>query len=181
VARVPLLALVPPALFAGLAAMFYLGMQRQDPEDLPSALIGRPAPSVTEAALPGYPGVTLAELQTGEVVVVNFWASWCPPCRAEHPNLLDLAAQGVRVVGVNFADTAEDAAAYLERERNPFRAIAFDPGRRTAVEWGVAAPPETFLLDGAGRVVFKFIGPLVGDDYRDRFLPALRAAQGGGS
>jgi cytochrome c biogenesis protein CcmG/thiol:disulfide interchange protein DsbE len=177
VGRVPVLVLVPPLLFAGLAAVFFLGMMRADPDDLPSAFLGKPAPPVTEAVLPGYDRVTSERLKTGEVVLVNFWASWCPPCRAEHPNLIDLAGQGVRIVGINFADTEADAAAYLRDEGNPFTAVAFDPDRRTAVEWGVAAPPESFLLDGEGRVVFKFIGPLVGDDYRQRFLPALRAAQ----
>lgn len=180
-ARVPLLALVPPLVFAGLAAMFFLGMQRADPETLPSALLSRPAPPITEATLSSYPGVVAEDLRSGEVTMVNFWASWCPPCRAEHPNLMDLARQGVRIVGVNFADVEADATAYLERDGNPFVAIAFDPGRRTAVEWGVSAPPETFLVDGDGRVIFKFIGPLVGDDYRQRFLPALKAAQAGGS
>jgi cytochrome c biogenesis protein CcmG/thiol:disulfide interchange protein DsbE len=181
VGRVPVLVLVPPLLFAGLAAVFFLGMMRADPDDLPSAFLGKPAPPVTEAVLPGYDRVTPERLKTGEVVLVNFWASWCPPCRAEHPNLIDLAGQGVRIVGINFADTEADAAAYLRDEGNPFTAVAFDPDRRTAVEWGVAAPPESFLLDGEGRVVFKFIGPLVGDDYRQRFLPALRAAQEGNS
>jgi cytochrome c biogenesis protein CcmG/thiol:disulfide interchange protein DsbE len=179
--RLSPLVLLPPVLFAGLALAFWFGMQRQDPENLPSALIGRAAPAVTDAALPGYPPVTAADLATGDVVLVNFWASWCPPCRAEHPNLMQLAADGLTVVGINFGDREGDARAYLEGAGNPYAAVAFDPGRRTAVVWGVAAPPESFLLDGEGRVVFKFIGPLVGDDFRQRFLPALQASRANGS
>jgi cytochrome c biogenesis protein CcmG/thiol:disulfide interchange protein DsbE len=178
-ARIPPLLLVPPVLFAGLAAMFLFGMGRGDPENLPSAFIGREAPAMTAEALPGHPPITRADLASGKVVLVNFWASWCPPCRAEHPNLMKLRAQGLTVLGVNFADKAGDAQAYLDAEGNPFAAIAFDPNRRTAVDWGVSAPPESFLVDGEGRVVFKFIGPLVGSDFEQRFLPALKAAQAG--
>jgi cytochrome c biogenesis protein CcmG/thiol:disulfide interchange protein DsbE len=171
--------LVPPLAFVGLAAMFLIGMQRQNPEDLPSAFIGRPAPAVTEAVLKGYPPVTPGALTSGELTLVNFWASWCPPCRAEHPNLLRLQEGGLRIIGVNFGDQEADARAYLADEGNPFAAIAFDPNRRTAVDWGVAAPPESFVVDGEGRVVYKFIGPLVGSDFEQRFLPALEAARAG--
>jgi cytochrome c biogenesis protein CcmG/thiol:disulfide interchange protein DsbE len=176
-ARVSPMLLIPLAISAGLVAMFLVGMQRGNPEDLPSALIGKPAPEVTAEGLPGHAGVTPASLASGHVVVVNFWASWCPPCRAEHPNLMQLAAEGVDLVGVNFGDQAPDATKYLSDNGNPFSHLAFDPRRRTAVDWGVAAPPETFILDGTGKVVFKFIGPMVGDDFRQRFLPALRKAQ----
>jgi cytochrome c biogenesis protein CcmG/thiol:disulfide interchange protein DsbE len=127
-------------------------------------------------ALPGIPGLTDADLRTGEVTVVNFWASWCPPCRAEHPVLLEMQARGIRVAGVNMMDKAEDATAYLAEEGNPFFAIGFDPKGRDRVEWGVTAPPETFILRGDGTVAFRFIGPLVGTDYEARFVPALEAA-----
>lgn len=180
-AKVSPMLLVPPLAFAGLAALFLLGMERENPQDLPSTFIGRAAPGVTDVALQGYPAVTAASLASGEVILVNFWASWCPPCRAEHPNLMRLAADGVKIVGINFGDQQADAAKYLADEGNPFVSIAFDPGRRTAVDWGVAAPPETFILNGDGTVAFKFIGPLVGDDFRQRFLPAFEAAKAAGN
>lgn len=172
----PLL-ILPPLLFIGLAAMFMIGMQRENPNDLPSAFLNRPAPPVTDRALTGIPGIAPGDLATGEVVIVNFWASWCPPCRAEHPTLHRLAEEGLPVFGVNFADEEDKALQYLRDEGNPFRAIAFDPQRRTAIEWGVSAPPETFILDGEGRVVYKFIGPLVGSDLEQRFLPELAKAR----
>jgi cytochrome c biogenesis protein CcmG/thiol:disulfide interchange protein DsbE len=167
---------LPPVLFLGLAGMFYVGMQRENPDDLPSVFIGKQAPVVPGQALPGIPGLTAADLRTGEVTVVNFWASWCPPCRAEHPVLLEMAGRGIRVAGVNMMDKAEDATAYLAEEGNPFFAVGFDPKGRDRVEWGVTAPPETFIVGGDGTVLFRFIGPLVGTDYEARFVPALEAA-----
>lgn len=170
------LMVLPPVLFLGLAGMFYVGMQRQNPDDLPSVFLDKEAPAVPALALPGIPGLTAADLRTGEVTVVNFWASWCPPCRAEHPVLLEMAERGIRVAGVNMMDDEGAAVAYLEEEGNPFFAIGFDPRGRDRVEWGVTAPPETFIIRGDGTVAFRFIGPLVGTDYEARFVPALEAA-----
>jgi cytochrome c biogenesis protein CcmG, thiol:disulfide interchange protein DsbE len=172
------LMILPPVLFAALALAFWMGMQR-DTDDLPSTFIGAQAPAVTSGVLPGVPGLTDADLRTGEVTVVNFWASWCPPCRAEHPVLMQMAADGLRVAGVNIKDDADRATAYLAEGGNPFFGMAFDPKGRMAIDWGVTAPPETFILGGDGTVLFRFQGPLVGSDYEQRFLPALAAARGG--
>ena len=174
-ARLNPLMLAPPLIFAALAVMFYVGMFTGSGRDLPSTFIGKPAPAVTEATLGDYPGGTQAAMQ-GQVTIVNFWASWCPPCRAEHPKLLELSAQGINIVGINFNDREADALKYLADEDNPFAAIAYDPNGRTSFDWGVSAPPETFILDKNGVVVFKFIGPLVGDDYDQRFAPELAKA-----
>lgn len=84
--------------------------------------------------------------------------------------------EGLRIVGVNFKDQASNAASYLGDAGNPFLAVAFDPPGRTAIDWGVTAPPETFILDGDGTVLFKFVGPLVGSDYEQRFVPELAKA-----
>lgn len=167
---------LPPVIFAGLAAMFWAGMNRDNPEDVPSVFIGQPAPVVPGTGLPGVAQLTGADLRGGQVTVVNFWASWCPPCRAEHPVLMEMAAKGIRVAGVNILDKEADATAYLAREGNPFFALATDPQGRNRVEWGVTAPPETFIVGPDGTVLFKFTGPLVGTDYEARFLPALQAA-----
>ena len=107
---------------------------------------------------------------------MNFWASWCPPCRAEHPTLTALAAEGIPLIGVNMMDREGDALAFLAADGNPFSSIAFDPKGRTRLEWGVTAPPETFIVNGKGEVVYRFIGPLVGDDYTQRFRPELDKA-----
>lgn len=171
------LMVLPPVFFAGLAAMFYAGMSRDNPDDLPSVFIGKPAPAVPDVGLTGITVLTDADLRTGEVTVVNFWATWCPPCRAEHPTLLKLAGDGVRVAGINMMDDADKAIAYLADEGNPFIAVGFDPQGRHRVDWGVTAPPETFIVMGDGTVFFKFVGPLVGDDLEQRFMPKLAEAQ----
>jgi cytochrome c biogenesis protein CcmG/thiol:disulfide interchange protein DsbE len=176
--RISPLLVLPPVLFAALAGLFYTGMQRANPDDLPSAFIGRPHPPVPAETLPGAVALTDADLAAGQVAIVNFWASWCPPCRAEHPKLKDLSASGLRVFGVNFRDDAGDAQAFLAEGGNPFRAIGFDPKGKTALDWGVTAPPETFILSGDGTVLFRFAGPLVGSDFEQRFLPALNKALG---
>lgn len=167
---------LPPVIFLALGATFYLGMQRQDPNALPSVYIDKQAPALNAAELPGFKLLTDADLRRGDVVLVNFWASWCPPCRAENPTLLALRAEGIRVVGVNMMDDPDKAAAFLTEDGNPFDAIAFDPKGKTRLDWGVTAPPETFILRGDGSVSYKFIGPLVGDDYQQRFRPELEKA-----
>lgn len=177
--RISPLMLLPPVLFAALAALFLWGMARPDPQEVPSALIGRAAPGFPEAAVEGTRAPQMADLGQG-VVLVNFWASWCPPCRAEHPVLKKLADQGLPIIGVNFKDTPDQAGAYLRDEGNPFLATGFDAPGRVALDWGVTAPPETFIIGADGRIAYRFAGPLVGSDYQRRFLPeldkALRAA-----
>ena len=173
------LMVLPPVLFAGLAGLFYAGMHRSNPGELQSVFVGHPAPAVPAITLPGVPGLTDAELRSGKVTVVNFWATWCPPCRAEHPVLKQMAADGVRVAGVNIRDDDTKAVAYLAEEGNPFFAVASDPAMRGAIDWGVTAPPETFIIGGDGTVLFRFVGPLVGTDYEDRFVPELTKALAG--
>ena len=179
-ARVNPLMVAPPLIFAAFVGLAAVGMFREDPEGLPSTLVGQPAPGLPAETLEGFPEAAPDVLTSGEVTLVNFWASWCPPCRAEHPKLLEMAAEGVPIVGVNFKDTAANASKYLIEDDNPFIGVPFDPQGRTAIDWGVTAPPETFIVDGDGTVLFRFAGPLVGSDYEQRFLPAFRDAMGQG-
>lgn len=174
--RVPLLALIPVVLFASFAGLFLAGMFRETPGEVPSALIGQSAPALPDQAVPGTELLKLDELQNGQITIVNFWASWCPPCRAEHPTLLRLSQDGYRVAGLNFRDTEDQAANYLMNDGNPFFATAFDPRGRFALDWGVAAPPETFIVGPDGTVLARFIGPLIGDDFEQRFMPMLDQA-----
>lgn len=178
-ARVSPLILAPPLIFAGFVALAAVGMFREDPDGLPSVIVGQVAPSVPSEALEGFPQATPEMMVSGDVTLVNFWASWCPPCRAEHPKLLELQAEGVPIVGINIRDTQANASHYLTEDDNPFVGVGFDPNGRVSLDWGVTAPPETFILDGDGRVLFRFAGPLIGSDFENRFLPAFEAAQQG--
>mgnify|MGYP001158218304 FL=1 len=174
--RIPPLIILPPLIFLGLAFLFILGIKRENPNNLPSVFINKLAPSITETPLEGFNPVSLYEIKRPNIKLVNFWASWCPPCRAEHPKLLELSEQGVQIIGVNFNDNKNNASSYLQESGNPFTSIAFDPSGKTAIDWGVTAPPETFILNGDGLVIFRFAGPLVGTDYENRFEPALKDA-----
>ena len=168
---------LPPLMFAALALMFYFGLSRHDPNAMPSTFIGQAAPELGQQALGDMPLFTRADLAQGQVVLVNFWASWCPPCRAENPTLMDLAAQGVKIYGVNMMDKPGDALGFLAADGNPFAAMIADPKGAMRLNWGVTAPPETFIIRGDGTVAYRFIGPLVGDDYTQRFLPELAKAR----
>jgi cytochrome c biogenesis protein CcmG/thiol:disulfide interchange protein DsbE len=158
---------LPLAIFAALVALLLFRLGAGDPSRLPSALIGKPAPALTlppleglvrdGAAVPGFDSGTLA----GSVTVVNVWASWCAPCREEHPFLARLAAdKRIRVVGINYKDGTENARRFLGAFGNPFAAVGVDPNGRAAIEWGVYGVPETYLVGRDGRIVYKQVGPI---------------------
>ncbi len=177
--RIRIVVLLPLIIAAGLIGLFLSSVTGDKATGLQSTLIGQPAPPLPVETLPGLSPATAESLRSGEVTLVNFWASWCPPCRAEHDTLKELAARGIPIVGVNIRDDSDKALAYLQELGNPFGASAFDPAGRAALAWGVTAPPETFIVDGKGRVLYRFAGPLLESDYEQRFLPELdRALQG---
>ncbi|WBU61883.1 DsbE family thiol:disulfide interchange protein [Paracoccus albus] len=167
--------LIPPVVFLGLALLFLWGMGRDDPDGLPSTLIGREAPPLPETTLPDNTQLTGDMLREPGVKLVNFWASWCPPCRAEHPTLTELSER-LPVYGVDLKDNEADALRFLAEDGNPFHAIATDPRGRAAIDWGVTAPPETFIINGAGEILYRHAGPLIREDYTNRFLPELEKA-----
>ena len=173
--RVKPLMLIPPLVFLALAVLFLNGLGRDDPNALPSTFVGREAPAVPQTTLPGNTQLTDEMLRQPGVKLVNFWASWCPPCRAEHPTLTELSAR-LPVYGVDLKDNEADALRFLSEDGNPFAAIAADPRGRTAIDWGVTAPPETFIIDGEGRILYRHAGPLIREDYTNRFLPQLEKA-----
>jgi cytochrome c biogenesis protein CcmG/thiol:disulfide interchange protein DsbE len=180
-------AIAPLIIFTALAAVFALALRSGDPSRLPSALIGKPAPAIDLAPLDGLtdagapvPGFKTADLATGKPVVVNFWASWCAPCIEEHPLLLEARRRsGVAIFGVNYKDQTAAARRFLGRYGNPFAAVGVDAGGRAAIEWGVYGMPETFVIDGKGRIAFKHVGPLTPESLEKKLLPAIAAAGGG--
>lgn len=174
-ARISPLVALPPLAFAALAGIFLWGMGRDDPNSLPSTFVGREAPAVPQTTLPGKTQLTDEMLRQPGVKLVNFWASWCPPCRAEHPTLTDLSKR-LPVYGIDLKDPEANAAAFLTEDGDPYHALATDPKGRAAIDWGVTAPPETFIIDGEGKVLYRHAGPLVREDYTNRFLPQLEKA-----
>ena len=112
---------------------------------------------------------------TGGVTLVNFWASWCGPCRIEHPHLNRLSAEGVNVVGVNQADRPENARAFLKALGDPFKIIGVDADRRAGIEWGVYGLPETFIIDRQGRIRHRHVGPISEQDLAEIIRPMLKA------
>ncbi|RVT84166.1 DsbE family thiol:disulfide interchange protein [Rhodobacteraceae bacterium CCMM004] len=178
-ARISPLMLAPPVLFALLAVLFYTGMQREDPDALPSAMVGREVPALTVTDLSG-PAFTVADLAAPGVKLVNFWASWCAPCRVEHPNLQLLADEGVPIYGINYKDEPAKALAFLRELGDPYVGLAADESGRTGLDWGLYGVPETFVVDGAGKVVLRFAGPITERSLEGQIRPAIAQAQAGG-
>src|SRR5882724_6766770 len=165
--------LLPLALFAVLAGYFGVGLLG-DPAVLPSALIDQPAPDFALPGLADKPGLASADL-AGSVVLVNFFASWCVPCRQEHPLLMRLAAeQRVVLYGIDYKDKPEDASRLLGQLGDPYRRIGVDRGGRTFIDFGAYGVPETYLIDKAGRIRYRQVGPLTQDDYERKIVPLLK-------
>jgi len=174
--KIPVLAILPPLIFAALAGLFLGGMFRDDPDALPSTLVGAPAPVVEVTPLAGLVPFTRAALEEPGPKLVNFWASWCAPCRVEHPQLMDLQAEGLAIYGVNYKDDADKARAFLKELGDPFAGVGGDDAGRMALEWGVYGVPETFVIDGDGTVLLRFAGPVTDVILEKRIRPALAQA-----
>ncbi len=159
---------------AGLTALFYVGLGK-DPNLLPSALIGAPAPQFDlPALLVKDQAVSSASIE-GRVVLVNFFASWCGPCRIEHPLLMNLAETGdVPVYGINYKDAEVDAKRWLVDFGDPFAEIGADVEGRTGIDWGVYGLPETFLVNQQGQIVYKHVGPLTLEVLNGEIMPLVR-------
>ncbi|MBT8410007.1 MAG: DsbE family thiol:disulfide interchange protein [Alphaproteobacteria bacterium] len=175
-ARISPLAILPPLVFAALAGLFFFGMQRDDPDALPSVRVGQPAPGIDLAPLGPYPAFDVSVLTEPGVKLVNYWASWCAPCRVEHPNLQLLADEGIPIYGINYKDDPQKALAFLEELGNPYAAIGTDSSGRVAIDWGVYGVPETYVIDGDGNVVLRFAGPITQRSLETRVRPAIDAA-----
>jgi cytochrome c biogenesis protein CcmG, thiol:disulfide interchange protein DsbE len=175
--------LIPVAAFVGLVVLFALGLNpNRDIRALPSPLIGKPAPAIalTDVLDPNRP-VTNAAFQ-GQVYVVNVWGTWCEACREEHDELLTIAQQKVvPIIGLVYMDQRDRAQQWLRQLGNPYTAVAFDNDGRTAIDWGVYGAPETFLIDGHGRVIYKFVSPITPEVWEHEFLPRIEAARRAGA
>ena len=172
-AKVKPLMLLPPLMFAGLAGVFYVGMQRDNPNDLPSTFIGQSAPAITTETLGSFEGVGARDLNAGEVSLVNFWASWCAPCRAEHSTLMSIQQNGYHIIGINYKDVSLKAEEFLTELGNPYIAIGSDASGKTAIDWGVYGIPETFLLDKDNKILLRIAGPITRTIYENELKEYL--------
>ncbi len=167
---------LPVVAFVALAAFFYKGLFL-DPSEVPNALAGRPVPTFDLPGIGGGPGLSSEDL-TGTVTVLNVFASWCVPCRAEHPFLMELAERDLaRMVGINYKDKPEDALAWLDELGDPFEAIGADVDGRVGIDFGVYGVPETFIIDGNGVIRYKHVGPLMARDMEKIVYPMLEGAE----
>lgn len=171
------LAILPPLIFAALAGVFYVGMQREDPDNLPSAIIGKAAPDLEYTQLGADAPFDYSELQADGVKLVNFWASWCGPCRIEHPNLQALSDEGFPVYGINYKDRPDAALGFLDELGNPYTGLAADDTGRLALEWGVYGVPETYVIGDNGEILTRFAGPVTQRTIERVFRPLLEASQ----
>lgn len=168
-----LLLALPATGFVALAGLFAWGLSR-DPSALPSTLIGRKVP---DFMLPPVMGRTLGLSSShlrGEVSLVNFFASWCVPCRVEHPLFLDLYKKGVIPIhGINYKDRPEDASRWLNQRGDPYTRTGADINGRVGIDWGVYGLPETFVVDAEGRIAYKQIGVLTEQALAGTILPLV--------
>lgn len=167
--------LIPAALLIALVVLLSAGLHR-DPRAVPSPLIGKPAPAFSLAVLDAPAGSRYGtDDLKGRPVLVNFFASWCAACEVEQSFLMQLAAQGVEIVGVDYKDTDADARRWLTRHGNPYRTIVTDPHGAAGLDWGVYGAPETYVLDAAGTIVYKQIGPMDESVWRTRIAALMQA------
>lgn len=178
---------LPLAVFLALAMVFLARLiAGGDPSAIPSALVGEPVPEFTLPPLEGLsrdgapvPGFASADLEDG-ISVVNVFASWCGPCRQEHPLLEELARDPrVQMFGINYKDVPANAVSFLDGLGNPYQAVGVDTRGRTAIDWGVYGVPETFLVDGDGVIREKIVGPLSEQSLAEMLMPKIEALSAG--
>ncbi|MDE3830774.1 DsbE family thiol:disulfide interchange protein [Sinorhizobium meliloti] len=183
-----LMAALPLLIFAVLALIFWSQLNSgRDVSEIPSALIGTKAPMLAMPPLEGaatpsgepMPALDDATVK-GKLTLVNVWASWCVPCRQEHPIILELSKDPrLNVVGINYKDRNENALRFLGELGNPFSAIGVDPNGKAAINWGVYGIPESFLVAADGTILYKRAGPFDEKSLREGLMPAIEKALAG--
>lgn len=171
--------ILPLVLFAVVAVALGVGLTL-NPRVIPSALIDKPVPDFSLPPVDGRQnGLAAGDLRTGDVAIVNVFASWCGPCRIEHPLLMEVARSGeVPVHGINYKDRPRNAMDWLRRFGDPYERIGADKDGRVSIDWGVYGVPETFVVDREGRIAYKHVGPMMAEDMHQRILPLVRELQG---
>lgn len=168
-------AYLPLFVFLALALALWIGLYLK-PSEVPSVLVGKAVPEfVLPALYDDGGGLSADTLRQPGIKVVNVWASWCAPCRVEHPQLMALSRlPGITVYGINYKDRPAAAQQFLDKLGNPFAAVGADNNGRASIEWGVYGVPETFVINGAGEIVYRHVGVISGYDLAEKFLPLIR-------
>jgi cytochrome c biogenesis protein CcmG/thiol:disulfide interchange protein DsbE len=169
--------LLPLAIFVVMVGFLAVGLTL-NPREVPSPLVGKPAPAFSLPQLHESDQVFSPKDLTGKVWLLNFWASWCNGCKDEHPVLMQLAKSGdVPIYGVDYKDTRPEALAWLARWGNPYQLVAVDEAGRAGINYGVYGVPETYVIDKAGKIRYKQIGPVDQDVLEQKILPLVRELQ----
>lgn len=173
------LVFLPLVAFLALAGLLLLRLYAGDASRLPSALIGKPVPVFALSPIEGLtkPGLATADLKDGRVSVLNVFASWCVPCREEAPQLMQLSQIGVRLVGMAYKDKPEATRRFLEDLGDPYAAVGADLTGSTGIDLGVYGVPETYVINGAGVIAAKIVGPLTDDNIKSELMPAIDRAK----
>ena len=169
--------LLPFAIFVVVVGFLAVGLTL-NPRELPSPLVGRPAPDFSLPQLHDQEKVLSSNDLKGKVWLLNFWASWCGGCKEEHPVLIHLAQSGeVPIYGMDYKDTRQEALTWLRQWGNPYPVVAVDALGRVGINYGVYGVPETYVIDKAGVIRYKQIGPLREDILQGKILPLVRELQ----
>ena len=169
---------IPLAAFVALVIALAVGL-KLNPNEIPSALIGDPIPEFSLPGIPGHEdGLSTADFREGEVFLVNVFASWCIPCRQEHPIFMELARTGdVQIYGINQRDKVENAVQWLATFGDPYARVGSDINGRASIDWGVYGVPETFIVDGRGRIIYKHISVVTREILEKEILPRIERAR----
>ena len=169
--------IIPLIIFVVIAGFLYVGLSR-DPRELPSPLVGKPAPAFALMQLHAPDKQLSTADMKGQVWLLNVWASWCVSCRVEHPLLVQLAQSNVvPVIGLNYKDKVPEGLAWLAQNGDPYKMSVVDADGRVGIDWGVYGVPETFVVDKSGVIRYKHIGPVTAEALQKTILPLVRELQ----
>lgn len=171
--------LIPLIVFIVLACFFWRGLSLE-PQKLPSAQLGKPMPRFQLPNLKAPSETINSDQLNGRLFLLNVWASWCPACTDEQVFLMQLAREGMSIIGLNYKDEPDHARQWLDEWGNPYQAIAQDLDGKVAIDLGVYGAPETFLVSANGVIQYRHAGTLTHEIWQKEFLPRIRPLQGGG-